>query len=122
VKDVMTEPSIRLSGPLPGEWTPAAIARGYRAVQRLQAAMDEGRRQRLERLGFPPDESAELSAMHTRNLRVTAIARRRSCGLGPATVVGRAGEPHLPTPSPGPSQTRTWSCGATAAPVPDRQR
>ncbi|MEV0714016.1 ferritin-like domain-containing protein [Asanoa sp. NPDC050611] len=50
-----------------GEWTPAAIARGYRAVQRLQTAMDDGRRQRLERLGFPPDESAELSALHTRN-------------------------------------------------------
>ncbi|GIF62363.1 hypothetical protein Ais01nite_03980 [Asanoa ishikariensis] len=50
-----------------GEWTPAAIARGYAAVQRLQAAMDDGRRQRLERLGFPPDEAAELSALHTRN-------------------------------------------------------
>jgi hypothetical protein len=50
-----------------GEWTPDAIARGYRAVQRLQAAMDDGRRQRLARLGFPPDEAAELSALHTRN-------------------------------------------------------
>lgn len=50
-----------------GEWTPAAIARGHRAVGDLQHAMDEGRRQRLARLGFPPDEAAELSALHTRN-------------------------------------------------------
>jgi hypothetical protein len=50
-----------------GEWTPEAIARGYRAVQDLHRAMDDGRRQRLARLGFPPDEAAELSALHTRN-------------------------------------------------------
>jgi hypothetical protein len=50
-----------------GEWTPDGIARGHRAVQRLQAVMDDGRRQRLERLGFPADEAAELSALHTRN-------------------------------------------------------
>jgi hypothetical protein len=50
-----------------GEWTPAAIARGHAAVQRLHQAMDDGRRQRLARLGFPPDEAAELSALHTRN-------------------------------------------------------
>ncbi|GIH07712.1 hypothetical protein Rhe02_57790 [Rhizocola hellebori] len=50
-----------------GEWTPAAIARGYRAVQAMSRAMDDGRRQRLARLGFPPDEAAELSALHTRN-------------------------------------------------------
>jgi hypothetical protein len=50
-----------------GEWTPDAIARGYRAVQDLHAAMDDGRRQRLARLGFPDDEAAELSALHTRN-------------------------------------------------------
>ncbi len=50
-----------------GEWTPDAIARGYRAVQDLHHAMDDGRRQRLARLGFPPDEAAELSALHTRN-------------------------------------------------------
>jgi len=48
-----------------GEWTPAAIAR---AVEELQHAMDDGRRQRLARLGFPPDEAAELSALHTRNV------------------------------------------------------
>jgi hypothetical protein len=50
-----------------GEWTPAGIARGYQAVRRLQAVMDHGRRQRLERIGFPPDEAVELSALHTRN-------------------------------------------------------
>ena len=29
--------------------------------------MDDGRRRRLSRLGFPPDEAVELSALHTRN-------------------------------------------------------
>jgi len=29
--------------------------------------MDDGRRQRLDRLGFPPNEAAELSSLHTRN-------------------------------------------------------
>jgi len=33
-----------------GEWTPVAIARGYRAVQAMKRAMDDGRRQRLTRL------------------------------------------------------------------------
>ncbi|HEY4461250.1 MAG TPA: ferritin-like domain-containing protein, partial [Streptosporangiaceae bacterium] len=50
-----------------GEWSPRSIARGYQAVQRLQAEMDQGRQHRLSRLGFPPDEAAELSALHTRN-------------------------------------------------------
>ncbi|MHA6616569.1 ferritin-like domain-containing protein [Pseudonocardia sp. DLS-67] len=50
-----------------GGWEPAAIARGHRAVEELGRAMDDGRRQRLTRLGFPPDEAAELSALHTRN-------------------------------------------------------
>ncbi|MFC5061815.1 ferritin-like domain-containing protein [Actinomycetospora atypica] len=50
-----------------GDWTPEAVARGYDAVQDLHHAMDDGRRQRLARLGFPPDEAAELSALHTRN-------------------------------------------------------
>lgn len=50
-----------------GSWAPSAIARGYRAVQQLQQAMDEGRQQRLLRLGFPAGEAAELSALHTRN-------------------------------------------------------
>ena len=50
-----------------GEWSPAALARGYAAVQRLQAEMDEGRRRRLTHLGFPLDEAVEISALHTRN-------------------------------------------------------
>jgi hypothetical protein len=50
-----------------GEWTPAAIARGHHAVQQLHLTMDQGRQQRLTRLGFPPDEATELSALHTRN-------------------------------------------------------
>jgi hypothetical protein len=50
-----------------GAWTPAAIATGYAAVERLQAEMDEGRQRRLVRLGFPPNEAAALSALHTRN-------------------------------------------------------
>jgi hypothetical protein len=50
-----------------GAFTPAAIASGWDRVQRLQADMDEGRRRRLTRLGFPPDEAEALSALHTRN-------------------------------------------------------
>lgn len=50
-----------------GSWQPKAIGRGYAAVDKLQAAMDEGRQRRLVRLGFPPDEAAALSALHTRN-------------------------------------------------------
>ena len=50
-----------------GSWSPKAIARGYAAVARLQAEMDEGRQRRLVRLGFPIDEAAALSALHTRN-------------------------------------------------------
>jgi hypothetical protein len=50
-----------------GAWTPDAIASGWDAVQQLQADMDEGRRRRLVRLGFPPGEAADLSAFHTRN-------------------------------------------------------
>ncbi|SFK39156.1 ferritin-like domain-containing protein [Streptomyces pini] len=50
-----------------GEWTPEAIGRGHDAVLALQAEMDEGRQRRLVHLGFPADEAAELSALHTRN-------------------------------------------------------
>jgi hypothetical protein len=50
-----------------GGWTPEAIAAGYERVQALTADMDDGRRRRLARLGFPADEAAELSALHTRN-------------------------------------------------------
>jgi hypothetical protein len=50
-----------------GTWTPTGIARGWDEVQRLQQAMDDGRRRRLEFIGFPADEAAEISALHTRN-------------------------------------------------------
>jgi hypothetical protein len=50
-----------------GSWEPAAIRRGWQAVADLQARMDEGRRRRLAAIGFPDDEAAELSALHTRN-------------------------------------------------------
>ncbi|HMG41332.1 MAG TPA: ferritin-like domain-containing protein [Acidimicrobiales bacterium] len=50
-----------------GEATPAAIARGWAAVQDLQRDMDENRRARLNRLGFTPGESEALSSLHTRN-------------------------------------------------------
>ena len=50
-----------------GSWGPAAIAAGWDRVAALTADMDEGRRRRLARLGFPPGEAAELSGLHTRN-------------------------------------------------------
>jgi hypothetical protein len=50
-----------------GSWEPAAIDAGWQAVQVLQRQMDEGRRRRLAYIGFPDDEAAELSALHTRN-------------------------------------------------------
>lgn len=49
------------------EWSAAAITSGWNAVQELQYAMDQGRQRRLVQLGFPSDEAAELSALHTRN-------------------------------------------------------
>ena len=50
-----------------GSWTPAALAKGWDAVVTLETDMDDGRRRRLTRLGFPAREAAELSALHTRN-------------------------------------------------------
>jgi hypothetical protein len=50
-----------------GSWSPEAIRRGWQAVHDLQGRMDEGRRRRLAYIGFPDDEAAELSALHTRN-------------------------------------------------------
>lgn len=50
-----------------GSWEPADLRRGHAAVIALQQAMDDGRRQRLVRLGFPPDRAAALSSLHTRN-------------------------------------------------------
>jgi hypothetical protein len=50
-----------------GSWAPAAIGRGFDRVLALQADMDEGRQQRLRRLGFASAEAEALSALHTRN-------------------------------------------------------
>jgi hypothetical protein len=50
-----------------GSWAPASIRSGWEAVQQLQREMDEGRRRRLGHIGFPADEAAELSALHTQN-------------------------------------------------------
>ena len=50
-----------------GCWEPTAIGQAWQEVSDLQQAMDEGRRHRLTRIGFPDDEAAEISALHTRN-------------------------------------------------------
>jgi hypothetical protein len=50
-----------------GRFTPEAIADGFARVQALEADMDEGRRRRLTKLGFPPSEATELADLHTRN-------------------------------------------------------
>ncbi|HEX3828140.1 MAG TPA: hypothetical protein VHV82_12795 [Sporichthyaceae bacterium] len=49
------------------EWSVAGIALGHARVQALARDMDAGRRHRLEHLGFPAAEAAEISALHTRN-------------------------------------------------------
>jgi hypothetical protein len=48
-------------------WTPGSIKEGWTAIQALQQDMDQGRRRRLVQLGFPSDEAAEISSLHTRN-------------------------------------------------------
>jgi len=50
-----------------GQFTPAAIAKGFGRVQALEADMDDGRRRRLVKLGFTADDAAELAELHTRN-------------------------------------------------------
>jgi TusA-related sulfurtransferase len=50
-----------------GSWDHDALRLGSRRVMQLIHDMDEGRRKRLVRLGFPDDEAAALSALHTRN-------------------------------------------------------
>jgi hypothetical protein len=50
-----------------GGWAPVDLRRGHAAVVALVRAMDDGRRQRLARLGFDPMRAAELSSLHTRN-------------------------------------------------------
>jgi hypothetical protein len=50
-----------------GSWELDDLATGHDRVVALREDMDRGRRQRLERLGFPADEAKALSALHTRN-------------------------------------------------------
>lgn len=50
-----------------GSFEVGALARGHDAVVRLTGEMDEGRKKRLERLGFPAARAEALSALHTRN-------------------------------------------------------
>jgi hypothetical protein len=50
-----------------GEWSIAALRRGWAAVQDLQRDMDLGRRRRLVRLGFSEGEASDLAGLHTRN-------------------------------------------------------
>ena len=52
---------------VPSASATSAVAAGWRRVRQLRDDMDDGRRRRLARLGFPPGEAAELSALHTRN-------------------------------------------------------
>jgi len=47
--------------------TPLAIGEGFDRVQALQTEMDDGRRRRLAKLGFPVADAAELAELHTRN-------------------------------------------------------
>ena len=50
-----------------GDLSHTAIAHGHKEVQQLKLDMAAGRRARLVRLGFAPDEAQRLSDMHTRN-------------------------------------------------------
>lgn len=50
-----------------GSLKPENIANGFKEVQKLLIEMREGRRARLERLGFTSAEARELSSQHTRN-------------------------------------------------------
>ncbi len=50
-----------------GALTPDAVARGHEAVGRLKLEMAAGRKARLLRLGFAPDDAQRLSDLHTRN-------------------------------------------------------
>ena len=50
-----------------GSLDPAAIRVAHDRVVSLQHEMDQGRRQRLRKLGFDEGEAAALSALHTRN-------------------------------------------------------
>jgi hypothetical protein len=59
---------LRLSGLFTVKRTPqAALAVSPSPCTIPRWQMDEGRRRRLAVIGFPDDEAAELSALHTRN-------------------------------------------------------
>ncbi|MCC6535917.1 MAG: ferritin-like domain-containing protein [Bryobacterales bacterium] len=50
-----------------GSWEHAALRTGHERVTKLVTDMHEGRRLRLERLGFSEARAAELAGLHTRN-------------------------------------------------------
>lgn len=50
-----------------GDLSPAAVAKGHLAVHQLKLDMAAGRKARLLRLGFAPDQAQRLSDLHTRN-------------------------------------------------------
>lgn len=50
-----------------GALTPAAVRAGHARVQALVQHMDDGRRARLQRLGYDAETAAALSSLHTRN-------------------------------------------------------
>jgi hypothetical protein len=50
-----------------GSWEHSRLREGHERVIELTRDMDEGRQERLRRLGFDEQEAAELSSLHTRN-------------------------------------------------------
>ncbi len=50
-----------------GSYAPSSIGAGFERVLDLERAMDQGRKQRLERLGFTSGEAEALSQLHTKN-------------------------------------------------------
>jgi hypothetical protein len=50
-----------------GGWDPRQLRVGHQRVMGLLTEMDTARRSHLRRLGFPDEEAAELSGLHTRN-------------------------------------------------------
>lgn len=50
-----------------GGWSSAQIGAGFDKVQALKEDMAAGRRLRMKRLGFAPEDASRLAALHTRN-------------------------------------------------------
>ena len=50
-----------------GSWRHVGLREGSRRVTQLLQVMDAGRRRQLTRLGFPEEQAAALSGLHTRN-------------------------------------------------------